>query len=76
MAHTRTIEHYWQPNPDVASAVKGDTTVGDVRYVMVRDPVTSDLLRAVLVELRKLNIQLALQTGEEVKDTDIEGLDL
>lgn len=70
-----TIEHYWQPDPDLASAVKGETQVGGAGYLRTMDLRAIDVLAAILVELRKMNIHLSVLSGQEVKDHDIEGTD-
>lgn len=76
MAHTREITHYWQPDPDIASAVKGEGQVGGQQYLYVADPQARALLGEILLELKKINVQLATMTEDELTDKDIEGLDL
>lgn len=51
------------PNPTI--------TQGGVAKVNSTDTTTADLLRDVLLELRKMNIHMQLITDEEIKEGDI-----
>lgn len=65
-----TIEPDWQSDPAIAQTVEGENG-----RLVTADLSAIDLLRLILIELRKMNVQLSILTDEEVKDIDIEGPD-
>jgi hypothetical protein len=60
----------WQNDPDIAQTVEGQNG-----QLVTADLSVTDLLRLVVIELRRLNVQLSMLTNEEVKDHDIERVD-
>lgn len=60
----------WRNDPAIAQTVEG----GEGQLVTA-DLSVNDLLRLVVIELRKINVQLSMLTNEEVKDHDIERVD-
>jgi hypothetical protein len=72
---SKTIEHYWAQDPDIASAVKGDTERGGLGTLRTMDLAVMDLLGLILLELRKMNMHLSALSGQEILNDDIEGID-
>ena len=61
----------WMRDPDTAYAVKGEEYAG-LTQVRTMDLKSIGLLKEILVELRRMNVQLSLLTNQEVSDHDIE----
>jgi hypothetical protein len=67
----KKVEHTWLQDPDIASAIKGEAVVGGQRYLYILDPQAQETLQRILVEMKKMNVQLAMMTGEELTDDDV-----
>ena len=71
MTTNKTIEHFWQPDPDIAIASKGGQEQGGTKVVYVHDANVMQLMTEVLTELKKIEYHLSLMTDADLKKGDI-----
>jgi len=65
------IQHYWQPDPNIAQVVTGDSSIGSDTFLTTVSPNAEDLFLEILKELKIMNVHLASLSGEEVTSKDI-----